>query len=131
MLHEQKKKKKKKKGSLAGVAGVVYFFFFFLKKKKKKKKKKKTREVTSLTAPVSMSYMRAPRLHQSTALLCPLLIRISGALGWEEEDGGSGGVRTSFHGKYIEAIDRFSDTLIGSRDSLRLTCTLWCHRKCG
>lgn len=27
-----------------------------------------------------MSYIRAPRLHQSTALLCPLLIRISGAL---------------------------------------------------
>lgn len=27
-----------------------------------------------------MSYIRAPRLHQSTALLCPLLIKISGAL---------------------------------------------------
>lgn len=27
-----------------------------------------------------MSYMSAPRLHQSTARLCPLLIRISGAL---------------------------------------------------
>ncbi len=27
-----------------------------------------------------MSYMRAPKLHQSTARLCPLLIRISGAL---------------------------------------------------
>lgn len=33
-----------------------------------------------LTAPVSMSYIRAPKLHQSTALLCPLLIKISGAL---------------------------------------------------
>lgn len=27
-----------------------------------------------------MSYIRAPRLHQSTARLCPLLIKISGAL---------------------------------------------------
>ena len=27
-----------------------------------------------------MSYIRAPRLHQSTALLCPLRIKISGAL---------------------------------------------------
>lgn len=27
-----------------------------------------------------MSYISAPRLHQSTALLCPLLIKISGAL---------------------------------------------------
>lgn len=27
-----------------------------------------------------MSYIRAPKLHQSTARLCPLLIRISGAL---------------------------------------------------
>lgn len=27
-----------------------------------------------------MSYIRAPKLHQSTALLCPLLIKISGAL---------------------------------------------------
>lgn len=37
-------------------------------------------ELPALTAPVSMSYMRAPRLHQSTARLWPLLIRISGAL---------------------------------------------------
>lgn len=36
----------------------------------------------TLTAPVSMSYMRAPKLHQSTALLWPLRIRISGALTW-------------------------------------------------
>lgn len=34
-----------------------------------------------LADPVSMSYIRAPRLHQSTARLCPLLTRISGALG--------------------------------------------------
>ena len=33
-----------------------------------------------LTAPVSMSYMSAPRLHQSTALPWPLLVKISGAL---------------------------------------------------
>lgn len=38
-----------------------------------------------LTAPVSMSYIRAPRLHQSTARLCPLLIRISGALQRRQE----------------------------------------------
>lgn len=31
-------------------------------------------------APVSMSYMRAPRDHQSTALPCPVLVRISGAM---------------------------------------------------
>lgn len=37
-------------------------------------------QVILLTAPVSMSYIRAPRLHQSTALLWPLLIKISGAL---------------------------------------------------
>lgn len=37
-----------------------------------------------LTAPVSMSYIRAPRLHQSTALLCPLRINISGALGQKD-----------------------------------------------
>lgn len=34
-----------------------------------------------LAEPVSMSYIRAPRLHQSTARLCPLRTRISGALG--------------------------------------------------
>ncbi len=34
----------------------------------------------TLTAPVIMSYIRAPRLHQSTARLWPLLMRISGAL---------------------------------------------------
>lgn len=39
-----------------------------------------------LADPVSMSYIRAPRLHQSTARLCPLRTRISGALG------GHGGV---------------------------------------
>lgn len=33
-----------------------------------------------LTDPVIMSYIRAPRLHQSTARLCPDLVRISGAL---------------------------------------------------
>lgn len=33
-----------------------------------------------LTDPVIISYMRAPRLHQSTALLWPSLVRISGAL---------------------------------------------------
>jgi len=33
-----------------------------------------------LTAPVSMSNIRAPRLHQSTALPWPLRINISGAL---------------------------------------------------
>lgn len=33
-----------------------------------------------LAEPVSMSYIRAPRLHQSTARLCPLRTRISGAL---------------------------------------------------
>lgn len=32
------------------------------------------------TAPVSMSYINAPKLHQSTARLWPLLIKISGAL---------------------------------------------------
>jgi len=45
--------------------------------------KKKTTEsmaADELTAPVSMSNMRAPRLHQSTALLWPLWITISGAL---------------------------------------------------
>lgn len=35
----------------------------------------------ALADPVSMSYIRAPRLHQSTARLCPLRTRISGALG--------------------------------------------------
>lgn len=35
---------------------------------------------TWLTDPVIMSYIRAPRLHQSTALLWPNLVRISGAL---------------------------------------------------
>lgn len=34
-----------------------------------------------LADPVSMSYIRAPRLHQSTARLWPLRTRISGALG--------------------------------------------------
>ncbi len=33
-----------------------------------------------LTAPVSISYIRAPKLHQSTALPWPLRVRISGAL---------------------------------------------------
>lgn len=37
-----------------------------------------------LAEPVSMSYIRAPRLHQSTARLCPLRTRISGALGGAE-----------------------------------------------
>lgn len=32
------------------------------------------------TAPVSMSYMRVPRLHQSTAFPWPIRCRISGAL---------------------------------------------------
>lgn len=32
------------------------------------------------TDPVSMSYIKVPRLHQSTAFPCPLLIKISGAL---------------------------------------------------
>lgn len=36
--------------------------------------------LVSLTDPVIMSYIRVPRLHQSTALLCPNLVRISGAL---------------------------------------------------
>lgn len=30
--------------------------------------------------PVSISYIRAPRDHQSTALPCPLLVKISGAM---------------------------------------------------
>lgn len=34
----------------------------------------------TLTEPVSISYIKVPRLHQSTALPCPLLVRISGAL---------------------------------------------------
>ena len=33
-----------------------------------------------LTLPVNMSYMSAPRLHQSTALPWPLRVKISGAL---------------------------------------------------
>ena len=33
-----------------------------------------------LTPPVSMSYMRAPRLHQSTSFPWPLRLTISGAL---------------------------------------------------
>lgn len=37
------------------------------------------------TAPVSMSYINAPRLHQSTARLWPLLIKISGALQQEKQ----------------------------------------------
>ena len=45
-----------------------------------------------LTAPVSMSYMRVPKLHQSTALPCPIRCRISGALlnreGGREGEGG-------------------------------------------
>ena len=31
-------------------------------------------------APVNMSYMRAPSDHQSTALPCPLRVKISGAM---------------------------------------------------
>ena len=31
-------------------------------------------------APVNMSYMRAPRDHQSTAFPCPVLVSISGAM---------------------------------------------------
>lgn len=38
-----------------------------------------------LTDPVIMSYIRAPRLHQSTALLWPNLVRISGALVMENK----------------------------------------------
>ena len=33
-----------------------------------------------LTAPVSMSYIKVPRLHQSTALPWPWRVSISGAL---------------------------------------------------
>lgn len=42
-----------------------------------------------LADPVSMSYIRAPRLHQSTARLWPLRTRISGALGarWNHQLG--------------------------------------------
>lgn len=37
-------------------------------------------ETKALTEPVSMSYISAPRLHQSTAFPWPVRIRISGAL---------------------------------------------------
>ena len=42
--------------------------------------KQERKQMWKLTAPVSMSYMRAPRLHQSTAFPCPLCTTISGAL---------------------------------------------------
>lgn len=40
----------------------------------------KSRSISIHTLPVNMSYIRAPRLHQSTALPWPLRVRISGAL---------------------------------------------------
>ena len=40
-----------------------------------------TASALPLTAPISMSYMSVPRLHQSTALPWPVLWSISGALG--------------------------------------------------
>lgn len=46
-----------------------------------------TASALPLTAPISMSYMSVPRLHQSTALPWPVLWSISGALG----GGGRGG----------------------------------------
>ena len=39
------------------------------------------------TAPVSMSYMRVPKLHQSTAFPWPIRCRISGALYPQEKEG--------------------------------------------
>lgn len=47
-----------------------------------------------LADPVSMSYIRAPRLHQSTARLCPLRTRISGALGGARADLSGWGAKT-------------------------------------
>lgn len=46
-------------------------------------------EEAGLADPVSMSYIRAPKLHQSTARLWPLRTRISGALGarWNHQSG--------------------------------------------
>ena len=45
------------------------------------------------TAPVSMSYMRVPKLHQSTAFPWPIRCRISGALYPQEKEG--------FHEQFI------------------------------
>ena len=46
-------------------------------------------EEAGLADPVCMSYIRAPKLHQSTARLWPLRTRISGALGarWNHQSG--------------------------------------------
>ena len=46
-------------------------------------------EEAGLADPVSMSYIRAPKLHQSTARVWPLRTRISGALGarWNHQSG--------------------------------------------
>lgn len=52
----------------------------FMKMKKVFMKMKKVYMKMTLTAPVSISYMSAPRDHQSTAFPWPLLVSISGAL---------------------------------------------------
>lgn len=38
-----------------------------------------------LTSPVNISYIRAPRDHQSTAFPCPLRVKISGALSIDDK----------------------------------------------
>lgn len=70
-----------------------------------------------LAEPVSMSYIRAPRLHQSTARLCPLRTRISGALR------GAGGGSERMGGQ--DRPPKLSPVLHP------LTCTQWCRRRCG
>jgi len=82
-----------------------------------------------------MSYIRAPRLHQSTARLCPLLIKISGALQQCEstlltrelmETGQDRAVRVS------EEAGLHASASESERDRRRapLTCIQWCRRRC-
>lgn len=66
-----------------------------------------------------MSYIRAPRLHQSTALLCPLRIKISGALQRHQ---------AAFLTNELQFNERAYEV---ERERARLTCIRWCRRMCG
>lgn len=85
-------------------------------------------EEQALTAPVSMSYMSAPKLHQSTALLWPLRIRISGAL--TGGGGGGGKVRTPSTGSSLLRLRRLRGPIQTTLFFLWRTCIQWCHRRC-
>lgn len=73
-----------------------------------------------LTDPVIMSYIRAPRLHQSTALLWPDRVRISGALIKHTHKWAS---RT-------QTLSVKHSVAVCACMCVSPTCTRWCRRRC-